>query len=92
MAKEIRESTLAILLPNLKKDQITNVVKRHNSRFTPKYREFFILQNKIEDVVNKSTRLWKVVYKKVDDVFNEEYKVEESAKEKEMKEIGNKEE
>ena len=43
MEKEIRESTLARLLPDLTKDQITNVVKRNNSRFTPKYRAFFIL-------------------------------------------------
>ena len=61
MEKEIRESTLARLFPDLTKDQITNAVKRHNSRFTPKYRAFFILQNKIEDVVTKSTRLWKII-------------------------------
>ena len=41
--KEIRESTLASLLLDLSKSQIINVVKRHNSRFTPKYREFSIL-------------------------------------------------
>ena len=41
--KEIRESTLARMLPDLTKSQITNLVKRHNSRFTPKYRAFSIL-------------------------------------------------
>ena len=61
MEKEIRESTLASFLLDLSKSQIINAVKRHNNRFTPKYRAFSILQNKIEEVVQKSTRLWKVV-------------------------------
>ena len=84
--KEIRESTLASFLPNLTKSQIANANKRHNNRFTPKYRAFSILQNKIEKVVSKSTKLWKIIYKKIDDAFDEEYKVEASAKIKEEKE------
>ena len=84
--KEIRDSTLARMLPDLTKSQIKNVVKRHNNRFTPKYRAFSIFQNKIEEVVRKSTKLWKIIYKKIDDVFDEEYKVEASAKEKETNE------
>ena len=62
-------------------------MKRHNNRFTPKYRAFSILKNKIDEVVNKSTRLWKVLYKKIDDVFDEEYKAKASAKAKETKEF-----
>ena len=89
--REIRESTLARLLPDLTKDQITNVVKRHNNRFTPKHRAFSILKNKIEDVVTKSTRLWRIVYKKIEDVYNEKYKAEASARKKQMKELGIKE-
>ena len=72
--------------PDLSKTQITNEIKRHNNRFTPKYREFSILQNKIEEVVNKYTRLWKVLYKKIDDFFDEEYKEEVAAKPKEARE------
>ena len=41
--KEIRESILARLLPNLTKSKINNAIKRHNSRFTPKHRSFCIL-------------------------------------------------
>ena len=89
--KEIRESTLARLLPDLTKGQITNVVKRHNNGFTPKYRAFSILQNKIEEVVNKSKRLWKFLYKKIDDVFDEEYKAEASAKKMRKKKKGERE-
>ena len=89
--REIRESTLARLLPNLTKEKISNAVKRHNNRFTPKHRAFNILQNKIEDVVTKSTRLWKIAYKKIKDVYNEEYKAEISATKKEMKASGTKE-
>ena len=40
--------------------------------------------------MRKSTKLWKVIYKKIDDVFDEEYKEEVSAKKKEMKETGKK--
>ena len=36
--KEIRESTLARLLPDLTKGQIKNAIKRKNNKFTPKYR------------------------------------------------------
>ena len=43
MEKEMSESTLASVLPDLTKEQISNAVKRHNKRFTPKYRAFFIL-------------------------------------------------
>ena len=84
--KEIRESTLARLLPDLTKNKIINANKRHNNRFTPKYKAFNVLQNKIEEVVNKSTRLWKVLYKKIDDVLDKEYKEEASAKTKDSRE------
>ena len=91
MEREIRESTLARLLPDLTKDEIKNVVKRHNNRFTPKHRAFNILQNKIEDVVKKSTRLWRIIQKKTEDVYSEEYKAQVSARKKETKESGIKE-
>ena len=61
-------------------------MKRHNNRFTLKYRAFSILQNTIEEVVNKSMRLWKVLYKNIDDGFYKEYKEKASAKTKEAKE------
>ena len=83
--KEIRESTLVRLFLDLTKSQIVNANKRHNNRFTPKYRAFSILQNQIEEVVRKSTKVWKIIYKKIDDVFDEEYKAEASAKKKETK-------
>ena len=62
MEKEIRESTLACMMPKLTKDQITQDNKKHVSNFSPKYRAFNILQNNIEDVVKKSTLMWKVIY------------------------------
>lgn len=36
--------------------------------------------------MSKTTKVWKIIYKKIDDVFDEEYKVEASAKIKEIKE------
>ena len=80
------------MLLDLNKGQITKANKRHNRKFSPKYRAFCILQNKIEDVVNKSTQLWKSIYKTKNDVYEEEYKVEASTKRKEEKEIGKREE
>ena len=91
MENEMRESTLASVLPDLTKEQISNAVKRHNKRFTPKYRAFFILQNKIEEIVQRTTRSWRKLYKQVEDVFEEEYnklastKPEERRKRKEEK-------
>ena len=37
-------------------------MKKYVVRFDPKYRAFIILQNNIEDVVKKSTQMWKVTY------------------------------
>ena len=62
MEKEIRESTLSCFMPKLTKDQITKANKKHGSKFAPKYKAFNILQNNIEDVVKKSTLMWKVIY------------------------------
>ena len=85
MEKEMRESTLANVVPDLTKEQISNAVKRHNKRFTPKYRAFFILQNKIEEIVQRTTRSWRNLYKQVEDVFEEEYKELASTKPKERR-------
>ena len=49
-------------MPELTRGQITKANKKHGNKFSPKYRAFNILQNKIEEVVNKSTRLWKSIY------------------------------
>ena len=81
----MRESTLANILPNITKEQIIKAVKRHNTRFTPKYREFSILQNKMEDVVQRTTRSWKNLYKKIEDVLEEEYKEQASTKPEERR-------
>lgn len=62
MEKEIRESTLAHVMPDLTKDQISKASKKHGSKFAPKYRAFNILHNKIKDVVKKSTQMWKLIY------------------------------
>ena len=62
MEKEIRESTLAQLIPDLTRGQITKAHKKHGGKFAPKYRAFSILQNNIEDVVKNSTLMWKVIY------------------------------
>ena len=62
MEKEIRESTLAHVMPELTKFQITKANKKYGGIFSPKYRAFQILKNQIEDVVKKSTSIWKVIY------------------------------
>ena len=62
MEKQIRESNLAQVMPELTRGQITKANKKHGNKFSPKYRVFSILQNNIEDVVNKSTKMWKLIY------------------------------
>ena len=46
----------------LKKGKITKANKKYGGRFAPKYKAFNILQNNIEDVVKKSTLMWKLIY------------------------------
>ena len=60
--KEIGESTLAQVMQELTRGQITKENKKHGRKFAPKYWAFSILQNNIKDVVNKSTKMWKLLY------------------------------
>ena len=62
MEKEIRESTLTQVMPELTRGKITKENKKHERKFAPKYKTFNILENNIEDVVNKSTKMWKLIY------------------------------
>ena len=62
MEKEIRESTLAQVMPELTRGQITKANKKHGTKFTRKYRGFSSLQKNIEDVIKKSTKMWKLIY------------------------------
>lgn len=57
LEKKIRESTLAQVMPKLKKGKITKAQNKYGNQFAPKYKVFSILENKIEDVVKKSTQM-----------------------------------
>ena len=89
MLKERRESTLAIVMLEVTKGQINKASKKHGTKFSPKYRAFNILQNNIEDVVNKSTKIWKLIYDlttmkpKEEDPFEGKNNEEEEENEKE---------
>ena len=54
LERQIKETTLAQVMPELTKGHIAKVVKKYSIRFTPKYKAFNILQNNIEDVLKKS--------------------------------------
>ena len=45
MEKEIRESTLACVMPKLTKGKMTKESKKYGNRLSPNYRAFSILQN-----------------------------------------------
>lgn len=62
LEKQIRETSLSQVMPKLGKAQIAKAMKKYAVRFVPKCRAFSILQNNIEDVVKKSTQMWKVTY------------------------------
>ena len=70
-------------MPDLTKGQITKANRKHSGKFAPKYRAFCVLQNKIEDVGNKSTSLWKSIYKVTNDKDDETNKTKASTKEQE---------
>lgn len=53
--RQIRETTLASVMPELDKATITKAIKKYIGRFSPKYNLFSILQKDIEDVVQKPT-------------------------------------
>lgn len=53
---------LAKVMPDLDKFEMKKAIKRYAGKFVPKYHDFNILQNTIEDVVQQSTQIWKVIY------------------------------
>ena len=101
MEKEIRESNLACVMPELRKGKITKASKKYGNRYSPKYKAFNTRQNNIEDVVKKSTLMWKVIYglqtikEGQEDPFEgrndndeeEDHKEEEGEKEKDKNEV-----
>ena len=50
------------LFPEFKRGKIKKKALKYGSRFQPKYRAFNILQNKIEDFIQKTTQMWKIIY------------------------------
>ena len=62
LERQIRETSLAQVMPELTKAQIDKAMKKYVVMFTPKYRAFNILQNNIKDLVKKSTQMWKLTY------------------------------
>ena len=76
-------------MPKLTKGHITKASKKHKRKFSPKYRAFNIIQNNIEDVVNKSTKIWKLIYSlttikpREDDPFEGKNNEEEEENDKE---------
>lgn len=60
--RQIREASLAQVIPELTKAHIAKAMKKYIVRFVPKYKALKILQNNVEDVVKKSTQTWKVTY------------------------------
>ena len=62
LEKDIRDSTSVNLFPKFKRWQITKKAHKYGSRFQPKYRAFSILQNKIKNVIQRTTQMWKIIY------------------------------
>lgn len=59
--KQIREVTLAQVMPSLDKQMIAKDVEKYKWIFAPKYRAFNILIKQVEELVNKTTLLWKSI-------------------------------
>ena len=62
LERQIRESTLANLIPNLKNVQIMKKVQKYSYKFQPKNRAFYILQKKLKELEDKTTKMWKFIY------------------------------
>lgn len=81
-------------MPELSKVELSKAIKKYAIIFVPKYRAFHILQNNIEDVVQKSKQMWKITYgfsttKEVDQVPIEVGEDEEDDNEQGIVEGGN---
>ena len=83
---------MANLFTKLKKGQIKNIVKKYNHKFKPKERAFLILQKKITELEEKTTKAWKVIYGlatlkpgQEDPFMDMEAEYEEEGKEKEVR-------
>ena len=83
MERQIREATLANLIPNLKNEQIMKKVQKYSYKFQPKYQAIYILQKKRKQLEEKTTKMWKVIYglatlkPRQEDLFKETYKDDE---------------
>ena len=62
MEKEIREATLANLFTDLKSGKIKNRVKKYVNKFRPKERTFYIFQKRRQELEEKTTKSWKIIY------------------------------
>ena len=60
--RTIRETSLAQVMPELSKAEMSKAIQKYVVRFVPKYREFIISQNNIKDIVLKSKQMWKITY------------------------------
>lgn len=60
--RQIKETTLAQVMVEFDKITMTKEIKKCTGKLVPKYRAFSILQNNIEDVVKKTTQIWKSLY------------------------------
>ena len=60
--KYIGEKNLRTLMPNLSKKEIKEEIFKHERRWTPRFKAFQILSNKIEDVVQSTLKLWKSIF------------------------------
>ena len=60
--KEIRESTLAQVEYTLTPTNIKKIVEQYREKFDPKLRAYCILQHKVEDFVQDSLKIWKIVF------------------------------
>ena len=86
--KQIKEVTLAQVMPSLDKQMISKDVEKYKGIFAPKYRAFNILIKQVEEVVTKTTLLWKSIYELTTIVVEEkgEQEKEETTKESTMQE------
>lgn len=60
--KKIRTDTLVRVMPDLSQEQRETFLETYRRRFVPKYRNFLILQNKMEAIAQQDELLWKNIF------------------------------
>ena len=82
--KNITEQTLRRVMPKFFDKEIKDAIQNYERKHVARFRSFYILRKKVEDVVQVTTMMWKTIFKVVDLDDNEDEKDKEEKDDKDQ--------